>query len=99
MRTTLRIPILSILLALAGPLAGASVANAASPPSSAKVLKRPITFKVTNVNRSALACPSDGDAYEVRGYLIGPASEVDSGALGGPRSVSLYLHVLSFGML
>jgi pimeloyl-ACP methyl ester carboxylesterase len=97
MRTTLPIPILSILLALAGPLVGASVTNAASPPGSVKVFKRPISFQVRNVNRSTLACPSDGAAYEVKGYLIGPASEVGPGASGGLRSVTLYLHDLSFG--
>jgi pimeloyl-ACP methyl ester carboxylesterase len=86
---------LSTLLAIAGAMAGpASVASAAGSP---KVLKRPITFQVRNVNRSALACPSDGASYEVKGHLVGPASEVGPGASGGRRSVTLYLHGFSFG--
>jgi pimeloyl-ACP methyl ester carboxylesterase len=49
------------------------------------------------MNRSALACPGDGAAYEVKGHLVGPASEVGSGAPGGRRSVTLYLHGFGFG--
>jgi pimeloyl-ACP methyl ester carboxylesterase len=97
MRTTLRTSIFSILLALAGTLAGASLAGAASPSSSAKVIKRPITFQVRNVNRSTLACPSDGASYEVKGHLIGPASAVGPEASGGRPAVTLYLHDFSFG--
>ena len=97
MRITIRILILSILLALAGMSAGASVANAADPPASPKVLKRPVTFLVNNVNRSILPCPSDGAAYEVKGHLIGPASEVGPGASGERRSTTLYLHGFGFG--
>jgi pimeloyl-ACP methyl ester carboxylesterase len=97
MRITTRILILSILLAFAGMSLGASVTNAADPPASPKVLKRPVTFLVKNVNRSILPCPSDGAAYEVKGHLIGPASEVGSGASGERRSTTLYLHGFAFG--
>src|SRR4029079_7569605 len=92
---TIRALILSILLAAAAALLGpASVASAAA---GTKVLKRPVTFQVRNVNRSALACPGDGAAYEVKGHLVGPASEVGPGAPGGRRSVTLYLHGFGFG--
>jgi pimeloyl-ACP methyl ester carboxylesterase len=94
MRTTLR-PFTLILLALAVPLADAS---AASPRGGANVVvKRPITFQIKNVNRSTLACPTDGAAYEVNGQLVGPASKLGPGASGGHRSVTLYLHDASFG--
>src|SRR4029079_8371473 len=85
---TIRALILSILLAAAAALLGpASVASAAGGPN---VLKRPVTFQVRNVNRSALACPGGGAAYEVKGHLVGPAS-------GARPSVTLYLHGFGFG--
>ena len=104
---TFRTLILSLLLAVACPILGAaSVASAAthSRPGSAtapspNVVKRPITFQVRNVNRSALACASDGAAYEVRGHLVGPAPKVGPGASGGGGSVTLYLHGFSAGEL
>jgi pimeloyl-ACP methyl ester carboxylesterase len=65
--------------------------------AGAKVVDRPVTFAVQNVNRSALACSSDGAAYEVRGHLIGPASQVGRGASAGRHSVTLYLHGFSVG--
>jgi pimeloyl-ACP methyl ester carboxylesterase len=97
MRITTRILIVSMLVAFAGTSLGASVARAASPPGSPKVLKRPVTFTVKNVNRSILPCPSDGAAYEVKGQLIGPAAEVGPAASDERRSVTLYLHGFSFG--
>jgi pimeloyl-ACP methyl ester carboxylesterase len=61
------------------------------------VVTRAITFQVKNVNRSALACSSDGAGYQVKGHLIGPASEVGPGASGRRRAVTLYLHGFSVG--
>jgi pimeloyl-ACP methyl ester carboxylesterase len=72
-----------------------SAAGAAAPPQ--KVVKRAITFQVANVDRSALACPSDGATYDVKGHLVGPESQVGSSASGAHRSVTLYLHGFSFG--
>ena len=69
MRIIFRIHILSILLAVAGSLVGASVSGAAGVQGSPKVTKRPVTFQVRNVNRSTLPCPSDGASYEVKGHL------------------------------
>jgi pimeloyl-ACP methyl ester carboxylesterase len=97
MRTTSRIPFLLLLLGAAGTLACGGVASAAGPQASTKVIKRSITFHVRNVNGSIIRCPSDGAAYEVRGHLVGRASEVGPGATAGSRSVTLYLHDLSFG--
>jgi pimeloyl-ACP methyl ester carboxylesterase len=98
MRTTFRILTVSIVVAGASGLAAATATSAASPPTHAnKVVKRAITFQVKNVNRSILPCQSDGAVYEVKGHLIGPASEVGPGAPGGRRSVTLYLHDFSFG--
>jgi pimeloyl-ACP methyl ester carboxylesterase len=72
---------------------------AAGPGSAAaeKVVKRPVTFEVVNVNRSLLRCASDGDLYEVKGHLIGPESKVDPGAGGKRAAATLYLHDFAFG--
>ena len=43
-----------------------------------------VTFTVQNVNRSKLACPSDGGAYHVVGTLVTPAQ--------APNSVTLWIH-------
>jgi pimeloyl-ACP methyl ester carboxylesterase len=72
-----------------------NVARAASSPP--KVVKRPITFQVRNVDRSALGCSSDGATYEVKGHLVGPDSKIGTGASGEHRSATLYLHGFSFG--
>jgi pimeloyl-ACP methyl ester carboxylesterase len=79
---------LSALLAV-GPAAGAA--------TTAKVIKRPITFDVRNVNGSRLPCPSDGDPYELNGHMIGPAAKVEGSAPGRRPAVTLYLHDFSFG--
>jgi pimeloyl-ACP methyl ester carboxylesterase len=75
----------------------ATAAGAGDGAGSAKVVKRPVTFNVRNINRSALPCSSDGAAYEVEGHLIGPGSEVGPGASGERGSVTLYLHGFSSG--
>src|SRR4051794_29602761 len=63
----------------------------AAPPAAARdVAVSPVAFKVANVNRSDVPCSSDGASYVVHGSLVAPA-----GAL--PRSVTLYLHGLSYG--
>jgi pimeloyl-ACP methyl ester carboxylesterase len=97
MRLTFPTVIVSIFLAIAWALPGTCVASAASPPGNGKVVKRAITFQVKNVNHSILPCVTDGAAYEVKGHLIGPASEVGSAVSAGHRSVTLYLHDFAFG--
>ena len=52
----------------------------------------PVKFQVTNVNRSKLACSSDGASYTVAGHLSAPRR-----ALTGGGAVALYLHEFSFG--
>jgi pimeloyl-ACP methyl ester carboxylesterase len=88
------LPLLSTLVVLAGTMWGAvSVASAAG----SKVIKRPVTFEVRNVNGSILPCSSDGAAYEVKGHLIGPVSKLGPSSPDGPRSVTLYLHGFASG--
>jgi pimeloyl-ACP methyl ester carboxylesterase len=93
MRPTARILCRILILSSLVAIVPAGVANAA--PSN--IVKRPVTFQVRNVDRSLLSCSSDGAAYEVKGHLIGPASEVGPGATGAHRAVALYLHGFSFG--
>src|ERR1044072_300695 len=95
MRITFRI-LMSSLFVIAWALPGTSLASAAGL-NGTRVVKRPITFEVKNVNRSVLACPSDGATYEVKGHLIGPSSEVGPRASARPRSATLYLHDFSMG--
>jgi pimeloyl-ACP methyl ester carboxylesterase len=84
------IPILFVLLTAGWAMPGMASA------SGTKVVKRPISFEVVNLNRSLLACPSDGTVYEVKGHLIGPASKVGVGVTRS-RSATLYLHGFSIG--
>ena len=82
-----------LAVALAVPVA------ADAQPGAPKVIKRAVTFHVTNVNRSALACGSDGAAYDVKGHLVGSASRIGPAAPASGGSVTLYLHGFSSGEL
>lgn len=55
----------------------------------------PVTFRVKNVNRSAVSCSSDGREYTISGRLVGPASLAETGSK--LTAVTLYLHEFSFG--
>lgn len=67
-----------------------------------KIALVPVSFSVQNVNRSLLACGTDGARYEIRGHITGPRSIVARRAAvrGSARrrpAVTLYLHGLGFG--
>lgn len=49
----------------------------------------PVSFEVVNQNRSAVACPTDGAGYTVRGHLTGPASTLWADVVS---AATLYLH-------
>lgn len=57
------------------------------------VIRMPVTFRVTNVNRSDLPCPSDGRSYTVAGRVIAPRSVLAARS----RSATLYLHEFGWG--
>lgn len=59
------------------------------------VTQIPVSFQVRNVNRSKIACHSDGRTYTVRGHLVAPTGERKKHP--GKRAVTLYLHGLGFG--
>lgn len=54
----------------------------------------PVTFTVTNVNRSGVPCLTDGRTYRVSGRLVAPAGLLSA---PGPHSVTLFVHGLGFG--
>ena len=69
-----------LLIAALGP----GSARAATPSSV------PVSFTVSNVNRSGVPCLTDGRKYTVTGRLVTPAGLL-------PNAVTLYLHGLGFG--
>lgn len=82
-------------------LAGAGVTTAllvSAPAAGANPLpvkSAPVSFQVSNVNRSGLSCASDGRDYVLRGRIVGPEWIL---AAGGTAPVTtLYLHEFSFG--
>src|SRR3954465_15526302 len=93
-----RIMILSLLIAFAASPGGLGAANPAGGAQPApRVVKRAVTFKVGNVNRTDIACASDGLEYDVKGHLVGPAPKAGAAAREATPSVTLYLHSASFG--
>jgi pimeloyl-ACP methyl ester carboxylesterase len=62
---------------------------------SAKIASKPVTFTVQNINRSKVACVTDGATYQVRGHLVGPVSAFASKSKR--RAATLYVHGLGFG--
>lgn len=56
------------------------------------VVDEAVSFSVVNRNTSALACPSDGETYTIRGHLTGPAT-----VLGGGGAVTVYEHGIASG--
>ena len=98
---------LAVVAVVALFLGATSVLNAATPPTSAAaanqdgsrskadaVTSLPVSFEVENVNRSKVACASDGKTYTVRGHIVGPTQVLERETITG---ATLYLHGLSFG--
>lgn len=98
-----RFPPILLILALASALVGVpallvadrgAAQNPRDDRARTAVTETPISFAVRNVNRSAVACATDGRAYEIRGTLIGPQAALSSPRV---RAGTLYLHGLGFG--
>ena len=89
---------LALLAVLAATLAVAAIGT---PPAAARgrgVVSRAVTFSVQNLNRSRLACATDGATYPIKGHLIGPSSALASRKKRQRgRAATLYLHGLGFG--
>ncbi len=85
---------LALLAAFAaGPAAAADKSSGSDARAwETAVVSRQVAFTVQNVNRSKLACATDGRQYTVRGHIVGPRSAVREST-----SVALYLHGLELG--
>lgn len=93
-RTCTAVVALLCLLGLAAVPLAATPAAASAEGEGDAVVDVPVSFTVTNVNRSKAACPADGRTYTVRGHLTGPASELTD---ADRPSGALYLHGLELG--
>lgn len=80
----------STLALLAGAALAATVTGTAQ--AAETVEARPVSFTVKNVNRTRLACATDGRTYTVRGHVVGTAAQLRS-----PKTATLYLHGLGLG--
>jgi len=79
---------LGVLVAAAVVLCTAAPASA----QDARVSARAVSFEVDNVNRSKLACATDGQRYTIRGHIVGTRAQ-----LRDASAVTLYLHGIGFG--
>jgi pimeloyl-ACP methyl ester carboxylesterase len=93
-----RFAVATVLLAatvVAGqPGASAAATRHVQVVESRSVVDVPVAFRVRNLNRSELPCPTDGGEYTLRGRLVGPRSAF---AEGRHLSGTLYLHEFAFG--
>lgn len=78
----------------AATLCATAPAGAVGAARGGSIIDQPISFQVSNLNRSGVACATDGSEYTVRGHLVGPAAELNK---SGPKSATLYLHGLELG--
>lgn len=82
---------LAISLTLIASLPSAAAAR------SPKTVSQAVTFSVQNLNRSKVACATDGAAYQLRGHVVGPRSALSSAKKRKRPAATLYLHGLGFG--
>ncbi len=54
----------------------------------------PVSFQVSNVNRSQAICPTDGAAYTITGRLVGPRAMLESGSAS---AITVYMHSVGWG--
>jgi len=94
----------AVLVLILGVTSAFNAASSSTPAAAANqkgsslkaeaVVSLPVSFEVENVNRSKVACASDGATYTVRGHIVGPTKELRRETANG---ATLYLHGLSFG--
>ncbi|MFI6578246.1 hypothetical protein ACIBFB_20860 [Nocardiopsis sp. NPDC050513] len=70
------------------PAPGDRAASTAARLADADIVDVPVTFTVTNGNRSRLPCTSDGEEYTLGGHLTAPRSVLEEDA----PTVTLYQH-------
>jgi pimeloyl-ACP methyl ester carboxylesterase len=59
-----------------------------------EIADMPVSFAITNVNRSKVPCLSDGREYRISGHLVAPRALLTASE---PRAVTLYLHRIAAG--
>lgn len=85
--------VLALVLALVVGCGGEGAPPGPEPePEPAAVARVAVSFRVQNVNTTAVPCPADGAEYTVSGVLAGPREALASGSV---RAGSLYLHGLN----
>jgi pimeloyl-ACP methyl ester carboxylesterase len=89
----------AVVAALATALAVAAFAVPQASARSRATASKAVTFSVQNLNRSKLACGTDGATYQVKGHLVGPRSAIASSSRSRKRgrAATLYVHGLGFG--
>lgn len=87
--------LLAAVLLLAGPASAAGASPTASSPAdpSPAVSELRVSVDITNTNRSQVPCDSDGEAYTVKGVLVGPAALLSQRRI---PAATLYVHALGF---
>ena len=88
---------LVLVCAVLSLLVSSAFAPSASAARFTRIASLPVTFQVQNVNRTKLACATDGAAYQIKGFLTGPKAKLTGKVRLKRRSATLYLHGLGFG--
>lgn len=68
------------------------IGTAAANDNSDDIVTVPVSFQVSNVNHSKVACTSDGRRYTVRGNIVAPRSALS----GDHPALTIYTHGLSY---
>ncbi|MDT7635294.1 MAG: hypothetical protein QOI50_7224, partial [Pseudonocardiales bacterium] len=68
------------------------IGTAAANDNSDDIVTVPVSFQVSNVNHSKVACTSDGRRYTVRGNIVAPRSVLS----GDHPALTIYTHGLSY---
>jgi pimeloyl-ACP methyl ester carboxylesterase len=58
------------------------------------IVELPVAFQVANTNTSAVACPSDGATYTIRGHISGPRAAL---AHRRANTIAVYLYGMEGG--
>lgn len=82
-------------LAWAAPAPASEHPGSTGPRGERAVVDLPVTFKVRNVNRSELRCPTNGAEVRLVGRVVGPRAKLANPGRGA--TATLYLHEFSFG--
>lgn len=96
---------LGLMISACGGSDGGSAGEGVSPSSTVnsnagttdmtEIVSMPVSFAVTNVNRSQAQCFTDGAPYTITGRLVGPRAALQQGTTAG--AITMYLHSVGWG--